>query len=56
MTNLVLEKHQKFTKLFSGDLLEGLGAGLNDNDAVKYETCDPEARKFLSSFYDNQTL
>ena len=46
MTNLVLEKHQKFTKLFSGDLLEGLGAGLNDNDAVKYETCDPEARNF----------
>merc|ERR1719385_479987 len=42
VTNLVLEKHQKFTKLFSGDLLEGLGAGLNDNDAVKYETCDPE--------------
>lgn len=42
VTNLVLEKHQKFTKLFSGDLLEGLGAGLNDNDAVKHETCDPE--------------
>merc|ERR1719385_155595 len=38
VTNLVLEKHQKFTKLFSGDLLEGLGAGLNDNDAVKHET------------------
>merc|ERR1719385_304003 len=40
VTNLVLEKHQKFTKLFSGDLLEGLGAGLND--AIKHETCDPE--------------
>ena len=46
VTNLVLEKHQKFTKLFSGDLLEGLGAGLNDKDAVIHETCDPEARNF----------
>merc|ERR1719204_2263386 len=46
VTNLVLEKHQKFTKLFSGDLLEGLGAGLND--AVKHETCDPEDMSFNS--------